>query len=460
MHGALLFMAMTLLRATAPPPTLEDAQRLAWDRHFAEAEQMYRAILLRDPRSEPVRIGLARVLLWEGHYREARAMFLRLASENPGNLDAAEGAATAAYWQGDFRTAAREFRSIAAAHPERMTASRDLHAIELASRDSERLLIDGIDDDQPYRLWRSEAEASIFTDPLTRWDITAGGYRADDPTLAAVRSEPFVSIANETVLPWQRLTIRAALGVLRSPDGTTRPTGSLSLRFRTGGASSFEIAADRSALLRTATAVRDHPAVTRMFAAWNRSTGKNWLAGFEGGSLRYFDRNRGWYAQGYGLWPVVRRGGLIVRAGASGALHDTRESRFYVEAITSQRSGAQFLYDYRGAYTPYWTPQDLREARAIVAASDAVTGRMSFRLQLEAGVARDRAEAFGPANGPSPLPPTIFTFGFRRTFHPTRISVGAALAVTPQYTLEISVQRETTVFYRANEFRASVVRTR
>ncbi len=460
----LLLVAVLAVRAAAQQPAeaaaLQQAQKLAWSRHFAEAERIYRHLLRQSPNSRDVRVGLARVLLWEGRYREARTMFLQLVARHPSDVDAAEGAATAAYWQGDFRTAAREFRALAAAHPERTSAVKSLHDILLATRGSERVLLDATNDNQPYRLWRSEAVASVFSDPLTRWDVTAGLWRADNPRLSVVRSGPYVVVSNEVGLPWQRLTITTSAGVLRWPDGTTRPIGGVAARLRTSATSSIEAAIDHRELLRTSTAIGGHPAVTRMLLSWSRYAEKEWLAGFESGRLQYFDRNRGWYVQGYGLWPVMGRGPLTVFAGASAALRDTRDSRFYIEAIASERSGSEFLYAYRGAYTPYWTPQHLQETRAIVTASEAVARNATIKIQAEAGVARDRAQSFGPSEGPSPLPSTIFVFDFQRTFHPTRFSVGASLALSPVYALELSAERNTTVFYRANEFRATVVRHR
>src|SRR5579862_449267 len=97
--GAILLAASATCVAAAQEVSLQNAQRLAWSRHFAEAERVYRQLLQRSPHSRDVRIGLANVLLWEGRYREARAIFLKLESERPGDVQAAEGAATAAYWE-------------------------------------------------------------------------------------------------------------------------------------------------------------------------------------------------------------------------------------------------------------------------------------------------------------------------------------------------------------------------
>lgn len=451
--AAILLAASATCVAAAQEVSLQHAQRLAWSRHFAEAERVYRQLLRRSPHSRDVRIGLANVLLWEGRYRQARAMFLDLESERPGDVEVAEGAATAAYWQGDFRSAEREFRTIGTP-----AALRELRQIEMAARGSDRLLVDGVSDDQPYRLWRSAIETSIFSDPLTRWDVSAGFYRADNPTFGIIRNEPFVTITNELGLPWQRLTLTTNAGALRWPDGTTRPIGGIAAALRISRASSIRAAIEHRELLRTSTAIRSHPAVTRLTLGWSRYAANEWLAGAEAGELQYFDHNRGWYAQAYGLWPLLRRGTLTIWGGASGAYRDTRDSRFYVEAVSSELSGPEFFYSYRGAYTPYWTPQRLAEGRAILSAQQSVGRQVTLKAQMEAGVARDLGVAFGPSEGNSLFPPSIFSFTFHRTFLPTRFALSASLKLNAAYTIDVGAVRETTVFYRANEFEASVVR--
>jgi tetratricopeptide (TPR) repeat protein len=420
---------------------LEQAQQLAWQKQFAAAEKLYRQALQSDPASRAARFGLAQVLLWEGDYREARTMFRSIAG-----ADAAEGAATAAYWQGDFRTAAREF----AALPDRDFARRSLAEIRSASDGNERIDFDGVDDNQPYRAWRSSATASMFSDPLTRWDVTAGGYSIRNITRGETRTEPFAMVSNAYVLPWQRLTITSSIGALRFPDSSTRPIGSLTASWNRA-ANALAITADHRELLTNASAIDTHASVTRFAASWTRYKPHDWLAGFEAGHNRYFDGNSGDYAQGYFLWPFAKN----FFAGASAAVRNSRETTFFLDSESSTLTGNFYTYSYRGAYRAYWTPIDFREARAIVAFATSM-----LKVQVEGGIGSDRARAFGPPSGLSLIPSNIFVFDFRRTFHPWRADVSWSAPIAPSYRVQVDVERSVTVFYAANGIRASLVRHR
>jgi hypothetical protein len=181
----------------------------------------------------------------------------------------------------------------------------------------------------------------------------------------------------------------------------------------------------------------------------------------EAGRLRYFDHNDGRYAQAFALVPVMRPGQTVILLGASAAARTTDESRFYLESLSSTLSTPDhFDYQYRGGYTPYWTPQHLREGRAIAVLQRPVGARITLKAQAEIGLAHDQAQAFLPSEGPQPLPAQVFEFNFRRTFYPRRIEGQLAVVISDRYRLEGSIGRSTTVFYRANEFRASLVRYR
>src|SRR6058998_886728 len=251
----LFFFCSVAAAAQVEPDLLHRAQRLAWQKEFVAAENLYREALRRSPEFRDALFGLAQVFLWEGRYREARRLFSQLARRSSADVEAAEGAATAAYWQGDYRTAAREFGAIAARHPERRIARKSLSEIESAARGDVRVLMEGIDDDQPYRAWRSSVTVSSFSDPLTRWDVTAGGYRLNNLDRRIVRTEPFVIATNTLVLPWQRLTIVASAVALRYPDGKTGSIGGLTLSRKLSSNSSLTISADHRELLTNATAI-------------------------------------------------------------------------------------------------------------------------------------------------------------------------------------------------------------
>src|SRR5687768_7144428 len=80
----LIFLASAAFGQT----DVRTAERLAWERRFAESEALYRKILASEPASHEARLGLARVVMWQGRYREAIALFAELQG-----VDALEGRA-------------------------------------------------------------------------------------------------------------------------------------------------------------------------------------------------------------------------------------------------------------------------------------------------------------------------------------------------------------------------------
>src|SRR5436190_13256331 len=277
---------------------IEQARQLAWQKQFAAAEKLYRQALRNDPASRDATFGLAQVLLWEGRYREARNLFKTLHGR-----DAAEGAATAAYWQGDYRTAAREF----AALPKSEFARKSLAGIDATTAGDARFTIEAVNDDQPYHAWRTALSASMFSDPLTRWDFAAGGYSVNNIDRGIVRTEPFFSATNVLVFPWQKLTLTTSAGAIRYPDATTGPTGGIALDYKISPNATVSAGVQHHEILSNATSVDTHPSVTTASVSWNRYAARSWLAGVEAGHNHYFDGNDGGYVQGYALWPFVKR---------------------------------------------------------------------------------------------------------------------------------------------------------
>src|SRR5687768_15283203 len=151
---------------------LNTAERLAWEKRFAESEALYRQILASDPESTNARLGLARVVMWQGRYAEAVAMF-----DDLEGIEALEGRATAEYWSGDLRSAARDFRRVLAIDPNREFARTSLREIESTARPSQRITIGAVHDDQPLDAMRAEVAATFFSDPLTRWSVIGGTYQ-------------------------------------------------------------------------------------------------------------------------------------------------------------------------------------------------------------------------------------------------------------------------------------------
>ena len=389
----------TLLLAVlfAIAPDLQRAQELAWAKQFAESEALYRQILAAQPQSSEARLGLARVVLWQGRYREAIALFDQLEG-----VEAIEGRATALYWSGDLRGAARGFREVLKLDPNREFARTSLNEIASTALPSQRVSVDGTQDDQPLDLIRGEVAATFFSDPQTRWIATLGTYDANG------QSGEYASVANETT--FRGFVAGGSLGVFTWPDGVRRPIGSVSIR-----RGQFSASIERRPELATATSLDTHAASTVSALHWDYNR-QNLIAAAEVSHRRYFDGNEGQGAFVYAILPL-RRNDWTLWSGASAATRDTDESRFT---------------DF-GQYDPYWTPENLVEARAVFALE-----RRNLKFHADAGTARDRG----------------------RTYHPWRAGVGANFELARGFRIEAGVERSSTVDYRATSFHAALVRRR
>lgn len=435
-------LALVLLLAQGDiAAELKLAEELAWAKQFAEAEQRYLAIVAREPRA---RLGLARVVLWQGRYAEASARFDELLRENPNDADALEGRASAAYWSGDLRRAARDFRRVLVLHPGRELASRSLAEIASLTVPMQRIGVAAVRDDQPLEAARAEASVTFFSDPLTRWTVAAGSDRFDGHRYG-VHDMPSLRIENET--RFAKVTVGGTVGVF---DG--RLVGGASLRYR-----ELTLRVEHGPELAAATALGRDASSTVTALRWSRERDKL-IAAAEVSQRNYYDDNSGRAVVAYAVVPL-RRNAWTLWMGASAAARDTDETRFRVSAVSSTLDAGFFRYSYRGAYDPYWTPDDLREGRVVVAL-ERTFARGRVKVHGDSGVARDRGHVFGPDAGLAPLPAGIVTYAFDRSYHPYRAGVSADVALTGGLRLELGFERGATVDYRSNSFHAALVRRR
>ncbi len=454
---ATVMVAAVALAAEEPAALLRRAESLAYTRRFDEAAQVYSRVLALSPSSRDAGLGLARVRLWQGRYGEARRRFEALLARNAHDADAAEGAATAAYWSGDFRTAEREFRALAVKHPDRETVRRSLAELRSASSTTESFDTGMVDDDQPFRSTRTAVRVSVFSDPLTRWDVTAGGYTVSSDA-GGRHGVPFALLQNETVLPAWRMTLIPSFGLIRAPDGRAHVTGGASIRLRLSAPDSLALSFTRREMLSNAT--RLYPFTVVSALRWEHA--EPWLASIGIEHDRFSDRNSAKAADAYVLWPMATLRNWKVWAGASALGRDTAESRFYVNGITAtlDSSGSFFHYTYRGAYDPYWTPQHLLEGRLILAIERRFASGATMRLQGDGGRASDQAQAFWPDSGVTSFPLQIGQSPFDRSYWPWRVRFTSSMPFARGITLDVSIEHSVTTFYRANSVHATLARRR
>ena len=400
---------------------LRSAERLAWQKRFAEAERQYREVLRREPKSRAAALGLAQVLLWEQRYDDAAAVYRGLLRDAPNDVDARKGLATAEYWSGDFRAAQRDYAIVVRARPGDAESRKALADITAASAPLFASDNDFVSDDQPLHRARMSASYTAFSDPLTKWTATAGTYALSARGFGSATS-PFGAIAGSTVLPTAHLRVAASLRLLRFPDGETKPLGGVALS-RDWRGSTIRLDVDRHELLYTASSLRAHASETITSLGWTRSSdAASSSAALH--AIRYFDGNSGRAADAYHLARVAHGASRSLSIGAAVSYRDTEESRLVV-------SGSERRYD------PYWTPLDLFEARAVAAAT-LNAGRGSVNLHADGGWARDSDE------------------GIRRTFHPWRTSADFVFPLRGTFNATIGVEHQATVFYNANSIRLGV----
>ncbi len=434
-------LAFLLLLALADD--LRTAEQLAWDKRFAESEAMYRRILTNNQNSNAAKLGLARVVMWQGRYGEAIALF-----DDLDGIEALEGKATAEYWSGDLRGAARDFRRVLAIDANREFSRTSLREIESTARPSQRVTVDSTRDDQPLDAVRAEVASTFFSDPLTRWSVVGGTYRLDAGRIGETDGQ-YVALENETRIG--AFTFGGSAGVFTFPDGVRRPIGSVSVRHR-----ALTLRVDHREEIASATSLRTHASATTATLRWSHD--RDWIGAAEVSHRRYFDGNRGHAAVAYAVVPL-RRGGWTLWSGGSAAARDTETSRFRMTAISSTLDEGFFRYQYRGEYDPYWTPDDLLEAR-VVAALERRTSRGGVKIHADGGFARDRGHAFGPDAGPGPFPASTFTFAFDRTYRPWRAGIAADVTFASNWRIEAGIEHAVTVDYRSTAIHAALVRRR
>jgi tetratricopeptide (TPR) repeat protein len=359
----------------------------------------------------------AQQLAWQKRFSEAERIYREVLARAPKSRAAALGLGQVLLWEQRYADAADVYRRLLPdAEARKGLATAEYWAGDFRSALRDFALVNDADarkaiaDIKAASAPLAGVDAAFSSDdqPLRRAVGSAAYTFFSDPLTTWTASAgtyafdphataPFASVAGSTVFPWQRLRTGGTLRVLRFPDGRNGILGGVNV---TRGALAFDV--DRHELLYTLGALHNHPSETTTTLAWKNATSQVAVH-----AIRYFDHNNGRAADAYHLQHVA--GPLSL--GAAASYRDTDESRF---------NGT--------AYDPYWTPQRLAEGRIIAAAAfDKV------KLHVDGGWAHDAV------NG---------------AFHPWRASADVALPAGATLTME----RQSTIFYRATSFHLTIVR--
>ena len=149
---------------------------------------------------------------------------------------------------------------------------------------------------------------------------------------------------------------------------------------------------------------------------------------------------------------------MVVSLGIAAAYRDTEEGRFRIErAGGTPLAPGLWAYEWKGVYDPYWTPIDLEEVRAIASVGSAHGSKILWSLQFTGGAARDTAVGFAPSTGPTPLPSFSFEVELERSYRPWTASASAEIPVANGMRVRFDYEHMKTIFYEADELRATLV---
>ncbi len=434
------------------------------DRRFEAEERQYRATLAADPSNRPAQAGLAQIHLWRGDYREAERWFDLLLRDSPNDAGALIGWAQAAYWSGDYRSAKKRFERLIEVDPSNSDAKKALDDLRIVAAPRYEISGAAADDTQPMRRLATSARFSYFSDPLTRWDARVSAGRLEDEATNDALNLQGLAVGLTTAIPRFKLTVAASVERIAFEDdfSETLANGSLTWRVRSA---EIALAADQYPLLGTATAIVSRETATRLRLTYRHEPASGWQGAVNVERVAYSDENRGSGADLYLLLPIRQRRGtraatqtdgrISFKAGFSAAIRDTEEDRFRFTSFRSSAIDGGFAYRFSGVYDPYWTPHDLREAR-IVGSAETLLRRATIKLQVDAGIARERARAFGPATGATQVPQFTFPILLERTHHPWRSAIEITIPINGRVDFRARYRHEAASFYDLNEFQASV----
>ncbi|HUP65941.1 MAG TPA: tetratricopeptide repeat protein [Thermoanaerobaculia bacterium] len=430
------------------------AETLAWARQFEEAERIYLGLASADP-ARDVQLGLSRVYLWSGRYENARRLLEQILAADPDDVDAREDLGRAAYWSGDFRSAERHFEETLRIDPARNEARSDLAAIRSAARPVVAAHTLFRSDDQPWEIIQTRVVSSRFSDPLTRWDLLLDARelsgREGSFSLFSFGAGMDVAFRHG----WK---IAASARMVESEDDSGL-MGHLAVSRKVGRQSRVEAGIDRVEILYNEAVLGSLPSVDRGWITWAFDRANGGSARIHAERLEYFDGNQGQGVAGYVLHPVWRNASGRLELGIAAAFRDTDESRFTVRSVTTTPlPGGIYQYHPTGRFDPYWTPHDLREARAIIGWRGEWKGdRIRWTLQASGGVAKDNPVGFAAFQGPTPQPPGNFAFHWDRSFNPWDVTAALEWSLNA-IDVRIDFVHGVTVEYEANELRATLVR--
>ncbi len=385
------------------------AETLYWMKDVAGARAISEQALNTHPEDTELRLQYARMLIETGSGNRAREVLAQVGpSPTSGRADALLG--TLDYWEGDWASADKHLTS-AIASGEVDPAIRKIHT-DIAVLTAPWLKVEPRyqHDDQPINGKVVSAEAGWYPVPSTSVSVRGEGMQLDlGDTATRTVSQAELEIRHYAAAA--RADINASVGgVTRSFGSSSDVIGTAEIAFRLPNHFRIGGRGSRSAYLATEASLSQSVMTNTGTGYLQLDHPSGWLGETAYQLQRFPDSNSSTSAYVWILAPVVHSVPLDIRAGYSGAIQNSSESRFSLRHPLQPYLPGDARFDLSGSYQPYYTPIDLQSHSLI----GAITAR--------------------------PGPTAVFNFGGSYAFRATE-SAPVLLAISTGGPVTTTVQR-------------------
>jgi hypothetical protein len=433
------------------------AETLYWLKDLTGATAVSERGLTLHPEDTELRLQYARMLIETGFGARAREVLAPVGFPSTGGrADAILG--TLAYWEGNLAGADRLISS-AMASGDTAPAIRRIHAdIAILTAPWVGVTPAYQHDDQPINRTGIAAEAGWFPIASTSIALHAQGLRFElgDTTTRTV------SLADVTLSHYAasaRTELEVAAGAFTRSFGSSSDfTGRVGIAFRLPAHVRLGARAYRSPYFATEASLSQAVMTNTGIAYAHLDDPRGWLGETAYQLQHYQDSNTLTSAYVWLLAPLVHSPTLSVRAGYSGSLQNSSESRFSLAHPRQPYLPGDSRFDLSGSYQPYYTPIDLQSHSVIGAINVHFSRAVTFNANGSyAFHATETAPALLVITTTSPALSTVQRLSYTRIFNPW--NAHASLELEPSDGLSLVANGEVlrTGFYSASAASVALV---
>ncbi len=432
------------------------AETLYWAHDVAGSRAVSERALMLHSADNGLRLQYGRQLIETGEGRRAREVLAGVDSRSvDGRADAIIG--TLDYWEGDFAGADRLIRSAIASGDSDPAIRRIRTDIAILTAPWISVTPAYAHDDQPIDRATVSAEAGWFPSPSTSFAVRARGmhFQLGD---TATRTASVADIAFHHYAASASVDLDLAGGlVTRSQTSSSDFVGSGSIGIRLPAHIEIFTTAGRAPYFATEASLSETVMTTTGKAALHLDNPRGWLGEAAVQAQRYPDSNTVSAGYAWLLAPLVHKPDMTLRAGYSGAMQTSAESRFALAHPQQPYVPTDLRFDLTGSYQPYYTPIDLRSHSVIAAITAGVTPAVTLNASGSYAI---RATETAPTlfvKSALLAPSTIERGSYTRSFNPW--NAHGSLDLAPSAALSIVVAGDVfrTGFYTSSSASVALV---